>query len=212
MGEMAIKGYAERRVECDVVEYTLCFKADGITIPEAVKAVNTELEHFLEIMEKSGVTAGKFELEDNSTSEKYNSEEEEKPFYSKRKISIRMPLSTQSINNMMQYIAEYKLNVDLSEEYYCSDMAEIHKELLREAVADSRNKAELIASFTGQKIKGIKSVITNYAEYERELLRKRDQELGIHKIGETHIARANRISSPTTDQEETVEVIWLIED
>ncbi len=212
MGEMAIKGYAERRVECDVVEYTLCFKADGMTIPEAVKAVNTELEHFLEIMEKSGVPADKFELDDNSTSEKYNIEEEEKPFYSKRKISIRMPLSTQSINSMMQNIAEYKLNVGMSEEYYCSDMAEIHKELLREAVADSRNKAELIASFTGQKITGIKSVITNYAEYEMELMRKRDQELGIHKIGESHIARADMISSPTTDQEESVEVIWLIED
>ena len=114
---MAINGYAERRVECDIVKYTLNFKADGMTIPEAVQTVNTELEHFLEIMEKSGVSADKFELEDNSTSEKYNSEEEEKPFYSKRKISIRMPLSAQSINSMMEHIAEYKLNVGVSEEY-----------------------------------------------------------------------------------------------
>lgn len=212
MGEMTIKGYAERRVECDIVEYTLEFKADGMTIPEAVQAVNTELEHFLEIMEKSGVTADMFELEDNITSEKYNSEEEEKPYYSKRKISIRMPLGTQSINNMMQHIAEYKLNVVLSEVYYCSNMAEVHQELLKEAVNDSRNKAELIASFTGQKIKGIKSVITNYAEYERELMRKRDKELGIHRIGECHVSRADKLSSPTTDQEESVEVVWLIED
>lgn len=212
MGEMTIKGYAERRVECDIVEYTLEFKADGMTIPEAAQAVNNELEHFLDIMEKSGVSADMFELEDNSTSEKYNSEEEEKPYYSKRKISIRMPLITQSINSMMQYIAEFKLNVGLREVYYCSDMAEIHKELLKEAVADSRNKAELIASFTGQKIKGIKSVITNYAEYEMELMRKRDKELGIHKIGSTTTSRADKISSPTTDQKESVEVIWLIED
>ncbi len=212
MGEMTIKGYAERRVECDIVEYDLEFKADGATIPEAAQAVNNELEHFLEIMEKSGVTSDMFELEDNSTSEKYRSEDEEKPYYSGRKVSIRMPLSTQSINSMMQNIAECKLNVALSEIYYCSNMAEIHKELLKEAVTDSRNKAELIASFTGQKIKGIKSVITDYAEYERELMRKRDKELGIHKLGVSHVSRADNISSPTTHQEESVEVIWLIDD
>lgn len=58
------------------VKYTLEFNADGLTIPDAVKKVNAELEHFLEIMEKNGVTADKFELVDNKSAEKYGHREE----------------------------------------------------------------------------------------------------------------------------------------
>lgn len=212
MGEMTVKGYAERRVECDIVEYTLNFKADGVTIPEAVKAVNTELEHFLEIMEKNGIPANKFELEDNKTAEKYSYDEGEMPYYSKRVVSITIPLITQNINNMMQCIAEYKLNVVLDEEYRYSKIKDLHEELLKEAVADSRKKAELIASFTGQKIKGIKSVITEYSEYENELRCLQERERGIHKIGESMPSLAKNLSNPIIKETEDVSIVWLIED
>lgn len=212
MGEMTVKGYAERRVECDIVKYTLGFTADGMTIPEAVEAVNKELEHFLEIMENNGIKSDMFELEDNNTSERYSIDEGEKPYYSEREISIRMPLSTYNINSMMQYIAKYKLNVVLRETYYYSDLSDLHKELLKEAVEDSKNKAELIASFTGQKIKGIKSVITNFTEREMLLKSKRDEENRIYKIGEVAPSYAENLSSPTDVEKEDVEVVWLIED
>lgn len=106
MGEMTVKGYAERKVECDTVKYTLEFNADGLTIPDAVKKVNAELEHFLEIMEKNGITADKFEIVDNKSAEKYSHDEGKMPYYSKRIVSISMPLITQNVNSMMQYISD----------------------------------------------------------------------------------------------------------
>lgn len=208
MGEMAIKGYAERRVECDIVKYTLNFKADGMTIPKAVEAVNAELEHFLEIMENNGITSDMFELNENNTSEKYD-DEEENPYLSEREISIRMPLSTYNINCIMQYIAEYKLNVVLDEEYYYSDLSALHKELLKDAIADSKSKAELIASFTGQKIKGIKSVTTQFSECCMDFMCA-DKKL--IKLKAPASSCAENLSAPTIEEKENVEVVWLIED
>lgn len=208
MGEMTVKGYAERRVKCDIVKYTLGFTADGMTIPEAVEAVNKELEHFLEIMENNGIKSEMFELEDNNTSKKYSFDEGEKPYLSERKISIRMPLSTYNINSMMQYIAKYKLNVVLNEEYIYSDLNALHKELLRDAIADSKSKAELIASFTGQKIKGIASVTTQYSECSMDFMRQEQ----MYILAESASSFAEHLSDPMIEEDEKVEVVWLIED
>ena len=72
MGEMTIKGYAERTVDCDVAEYTLKFMGEGVSIPEAAKKSSDELERFLKIMEENGIGSEFFELGDNSTSKKYS--------------------------------------------------------------------------------------------------------------------------------------------
>lgn len=208
MGEMTVKGYAERRVECDIVKYTLEFNAEGMTIPEAVEEVNKELEHFLEIMDNNGIKSDMFKPEDNNTSKKYSFDEGEKPYLSERKISIIMPLSTYNINSMMQYIAKYNLNVVLEEEYIYSDLGALHKELLRDAIADSKSKAELIASFTGQKIKGIKRVSTEYSECDMDFMLKEKACI----LGSPAPSYAEHLSNPVIEEEEKVEVVWLIED
>lgn len=210
MGEMTVKGYAERKVECDTVKYTLGFNADGLTIPDAVKKVNAELEHFLEIMEKNGITADRFEIVDNKSAEKYGHNEEKMPYYSKRIVSITMPLIAKNVNSMMQYISDYKLNVVSDEEYFYSKIKELHEELLKEAVADSRKKAELIASFTGQKIKGIKSVFTEYSEFEDQY--PQDSEIKVFKLCESRPSLAGKLSNPTIVETEDVSIVWLIED
>ncbi|MDE6774934.1 MAG: SIMPL domain-containing protein, partial [Ruminococcus sp.] len=87
MGEMTVKGYAERKVECDLVKYTFNFEKVGYSIDTSIKAVSAELERFLEIIEKkTGIAPNVFRIENNSTSKEYHSNKE-KRYEADRKIS-----------------------------------------------------------------------------------------------------------------------------
>lgn len=213
MGEMTVKGYAERTVDCDVICYVLKFIGEGSSIPEATKRSSDELEHFLKIMEENGIGSELFELGDNSTSKKYRSDNEKQSYESNRVITVKMALNTANADAIMQYISEYQINVELTDTYSYSQKAELHKELLKEAVDDSRAKAEIIASCTGQRIKGIKSVDTDFSSREKHTILEDYGEffnmIGIKSCG---TSRAQKLSSPTITEKEEVEVVWLIED
>ncbi len=211
MGEMTIKGYAERTVDCDVVQYILKFIGEGESIPEAAKKSSDELERFLKIMEENGIGSELFELGDNSTSKKYRSENEEMPYESKRTITAKMPLNTANADAIMQYITNYRINVEFTDSYLYSKKSELHKELLKEAVDDSRARAEIIASCAGQKIKGIKCIDTDLKNIKKSVVLDDCCELfrGMSSCG---VSRAQKLSAPTVTEKEEVSVIWLIED
>lgn len=157
MGEMTVKGFAEREVESDLVRYKFNFEKSDFAVDAAVKAVSAELERFLEIIEKkTGITPDVFRIEDNSTSKEYrlHSDKEQK-YKANRKISAVLPMSAELSDLLMSIIAKYKFNVEVEESYIVSDIGEIYKELLRLAIEDSKDKAEMIASFAGEKVSGI---------------------------------------------------------
>lgn len=213
MGEMTIKGYAERTVDCDVVEYCLRFNGEGKSIPEAAQMASDELEHFLEIMEENGIGSELFELGDNSTSKKFNSQNEEMPYESKRVITVKMPMNTANSDAIMQYITKYQINVELTDGYYYSKNTELHRELLKEAVDDSRARAEIIASCAGQKIKGIQRVD---AELSRSVSQTYSDDYSTFfemiNLKSCDVLRSQKLSSPTITEKEEVVVVWLIED
>lgn len=210
MGEMTVKGYAERRVERDVVEVILKFIGEGTTIPEAVQKSSDELEKFLRIFEENGIDSGVFKIIDNSTSKKYRSENKKMPYESKRAISIKMPMNSANVDSMMQYISNYQINVEILDTYQYSRKIELHKELLKEAVDDSRAKAEMIASCAGQRIKGIKSVNADFSSSDKHMVF--DDLSDCFDIAPCSVSRARKLSAPIIKETEEVEVVWLIED
>lgn len=213
MGEMIIKGYAERRVECDIIQYILKFIGEGVSVPEAAKKSSDELERFLKIMEENGIGSEVFELGDNSTSKKYRSENEEMPYESKRIITAKMPMNTANADAIMQYITNYQLNVEISDTYSYSHKSELHKELLKEAVDDSRARAEIIASYAGQKIKGIKRIDTDLSNINKSVELDDCSELFcVFERINCEPSRAQKLSAPTVREKEEVSVIWLIDD
>lgn len=219
MGEMTVKGFAEREVESDLVRYKFNFAKVDYSIDASVKAVSAELERFLEIIEKkTGITPDVFRIEDNSTSKEYgpNSDKEQK-YKANRKISAVFPMSAKLSDLLMNIIAEYEFNVEVEERYIVSDIEEICKELLRLAIEDSKNKAEMIASFAGEKVSGINKLeilTNNFSSYDEDDEDEDDEcyrGYMLDDILRTVNSKSSQMSSPVVKLVQNVEIVWNIE-
>lgn len=209
MGEMTVKGYAKREIKCDLVKYIFNFEATGYSIAESVEAVNDELEHFLSIIEKNiKITPEVFKIENNSTSKSYNSNNDNPPYKANRKISVLLPMKTGLSDLFMKLISKYEFNVELSENYDVSNIEEIHKELLKSAIEDSKNKAEMLASFAGEKIAGIKTLKTFNNKFHSN---DEDEGYMLDDIFKIIESKSSLLSSPTVEESESVEIVWLLE-
>ena len=94
----------------------------------------------------------------------------------------------------------------------CISPFALHEQLLKEAVLDSKKKAEMIASAMGQKVIGIETLNAGerYNSYDSEEKAYYDQ--FSHKIGETHsCSKSNRLQAPFITEYEHVDVEWIIE-
>lgn len=208
MGEMNVKGYAKREVECDLVRYKFDFEATGDSIAEAVYTVNRELERFLSIIEKKfKITPDVFRIESNSTSKSYNSSNDKDIYKANRKISALLPMKSGLSDLFMNVISGYKFNVELSESYVISNIKEIHKELLKLAIEDSKNKAEMIASFAGEKIAGIKTLKNINSRFDSY----NEEEYMLDDILRVLDSKSSLLSSPTVEESESVEIVWFLE-
>lgn len=129
-----------------------------------------------------------------------------------REIELRMPFDMNTLNRLTEIIKEKSLKVDMDISLKLSNMLELHEQLLKEAVLDSKKKAEMLASAMGQKVIGIETLNAGerYNNYDSEEKIYYDQ--FSHEIGETHSrSKSNRLQAPLITEYERIDVEWIIE-
>ena len=155
MGTIEIKGYAERKVNADTVEYYINFFSHERKASEALKNSKEQCELFLSELKKRGFDISKIHLSEDKVDEyRYNDSHVE----ADREIHFRNAFDPAFNNVINEIVHKIDLSVSISTEYSYSKKEELHEELLKEAVMNSKTKAELIAETTGQKVKYIDSV------------------------------------------------------
>lgn len=212
MGEMNVKGYAEKKIECDIIEYTLSFHAEGRTAAAALGAVNDELERFLTLIEEKGVKPDMFRIEENSTKKRYYSDKNDLPFEAVRKVSLTLPLDSAAVNWLLHFLSENGFKAESEEEYICSTLNEQHKDLLQLAVGDSKEKAELLAQSLGKKLLGIKQLRTKSEVSEDNMYREIERGISVMAPCGGAPSNSSRIKSPVITESEEIDITWLIED
>ncbi|MCI5752219.1 MAG: SIMPL domain-containing protein [Oscillospiraceae bacterium] len=212
MGEMNVKGYAEKKIECDIVEYTLSFHAEGRTAAAALGAVNNELERFLTLIEEKGIQPDLFRIEENSTKKRYYSDNNDRPFEAVRKVSLTLRLDSAAVNWLLHFLSENGFKAESEEEYICSILNEQHKELLQLAVGDSKEKAELLANSLGKKLLGIKQLKTNSDISDEHIYKEIEIPTSADFACKSKSSRSSHLSSPVLYESEEIDITWLIED
>lgn len=205
MGKLSITGKAEREVTYNAVELRVTFYIHAKTTAEALKAVMEQSEQFLELVTKAGVDMKDIHIGDNSIDQRYN--DDELKVHASREMTIRLRFDMAFVNSLMTMIQEQDFAVDLDCDYHLTNREEIHVELMKEALADSKRKAEIIAGIMGQTIVGIDSV-----EHDRNsdmMWMCCEQERGIICAGAAPLS--NQLEAPITTESETISVVWLIE-
>ena len=209
MGKLMITGKAEREVYYDVVELTVTFYNDDKDSSNAIDTVIRQSEKFLSIIASNGADISKIRMDDDSL-ERSSRYDDKKRSSARRSFCLRYAFDMKFINSISQMIRDENFNAEIDYDYLLSNKEEIHKELLKEALEDSRKKAEMIAETVGEKITGIdemkhESIATNikYREFERGL--------SYMERYESESSYSDELSSPVATETETVNVTWIIE-
>ena len=208
MGKLMIKGEAKRRVEADMETITIRFQSREGTSANAAERVISDSEEFLEIIKELGVDLSSIQLANDDIEQ--NSYNDDIEVTATRELMLEIGYDIRFNNDILDIIQKNNMNVDLEVVHDISNRSALHEELIQEAVADSRKKAELIASATGQKIIGIDEVHLGerYVESRMDWMCQ-EKERSIARPRAAMLS--DQLKAPVVTESETVNVTWIIE-
>lgn len=206
MGKLSIVGKAEREVSYNAVELSLTFYVRRKTTAEALGAFMEQSEKFLELITAAGVDIKEIHVGDNSVDQRRYDDKTE--VCVSREMKIRLRFDMPFVNGLMEMIRKQNFDVDLDCDYHLTNRQELHTELLKEALADSKKKAEFIAEIMGQKIVGIDSV--EHSRNSDADWMCCEQERGLIFPGSA-MPLSDQVEAPLTTETESIDVVWLIE-
>ena len=214
MGEIFVEGHASKEITCDTVVYTFKFTERAGSIAEAAAEVDQEVERFLQVMSRNGIEAESFRSGSIKTDEVGYRRDDEPCFSASRTLHLTGDYSEANSNAFFALIAKEEFNIEFSRSPDFSSRVKVHQELLRKAMENSKEKAEMIAACAGQKVVGIKKVKADNSYFEDDDdLDDFDEEHVNLKIRSSacYSALADRIAPATITEEASINVIWLTE-
>jgi hypothetical protein len=168
MGKIKVNGNAERLYDPDMFVLTLTVSERGDSVSEASDYMREDVESLLAELGKLGITSEYIKLEEDTVEERRRtySNEEEISYISRRRLSISMVSDVEIVNAVRRIIADEKTDITMELEFKVSNIEDIRKQLLREAVEDAKAKALLIADAMDQKLVGIESADAGDSRYD----------------------------------------------
>lgn len=206
MGKLTIEGNAERKVEADHTIFTLTFKTKADSSAKAAKNVYKQCEEFLKIITQKGVKISQIRFVEDSIDESYF--DDKKTYIAEREIEIRIQYNMRFNNCIIEIIQDNEYNIELDTRFELSRYNEIHEELLKEAIQNSKAKATMIAEVMGQKIVGIDTV--NWSG-DCDSILKQEPILLEEMVTERPMCLSDKLEAPIKTEKEDISVVWIIE-
>ena len=157
MGTIQITGKAARKVECDLLEYTLTFTRTKGSVSLAIDAVEKDMEKTLEALKNFGVAIEHIHVDKDSVDEGY-SQKDTAVFDCERKVRFKIKANNAFTNRLMDILKNNQISALVDTNCYYSEEQKLRKELLKEALLDSKSKAELLAGANQQTVLGIEKI------------------------------------------------------
>ena len=217
MGKIKIIGTAQRNVPYDVMNITITFNSWEKTPSAALSHVDEQCERFLSLLKEDGFDIHMLRMSDTKLSQdrvKNDDDDDEENEWLRLEatasidIKILVKYDMSVLNHIKEILKKENFDADLGIYNYISNILDIHKELLKEAIVDSKAKAEIIASTMNQKIIGIDKVLfgDKYGRIETE---EEFFEEHVHALRGSSLS--DELTADTQTVKECVEVDWVIE-
>ena len=113
------------------------------------------------------------------------------------------------INRIRQIVDENEYSIEFSLNYEMSNESEMREELIKEALLDSKKKAEELAATLGLKVVGVESLKT-YNKSGKIYVAK-DRMAVPARLEAPQFLRSNKLQAKEEKLSETIEVVWTIE-
>lgn len=155
MGKIMVIGRAEKEYDPDLCDLSLEIRGCGRTSGEASAGAALECERLLEELLKLGITPESVRVGRDAILKNTFYQTGETSYESVRSLGIFVPSDIKCINAVREIIESGFENVTLKTGFVLTGEQEIRAGLLKEAVLDSRSRAELLAGSMGLEITGI---------------------------------------------------------
>lgn len=167
MGDITIKGIANKKVIADKMCINITIRAKEKTTNRALSTVREQSESLLEMLESVGVDISKIKIKKDLVEENDSYHTDNIFMVGKKELEIQMAADVKVANMLMGVIQNSTFDIEANVKYFVEDTTEIYKMLFSEAVLDSKEKATAIAEVLGEEIVGAKE-IKNVDFYNRD--------------------------------------------
>lgn len=206
MGEIKVEGKAFRKVHCDIVEVSIDFIHAGRDFSDDAIKVMDQTEKFLgELKHKCGIEPRTVRITKDNT---LNRGRDYHPIESKRGIEFTIPFDMELINEIRSLLIEgnYKAAIDMSYKYSGED--ELMEELRKEAILDSKRKAEEYADFLGVQVVGLDSLS---GERFRNFVPNRSEQAVRSSLEAPRFLLSKELSADYKEYNDNIYITWLVE-
>ena len=209
MGKIKVTGKAKHEFKTDVTHIYITFRGYDNSSAKAVEKAVNECESFLSILQTMNYDISQICIFNDSVEQDRDDDDNKKSvMIARREIKIEHRFDMKFNNDIMKIICDNDFDTVVDFHYKLSDIEKIHTELLKEAVNDSRSRAELAAASTGQSIVGIDEI--NLDDRYTSVCHKMSGNCGRSDYMRDPML-SDLLEAPTVEEEEFVTVTWLIE-
>ncbi len=207
MGTFEIRSKAEREVAADVAKIGITFKSSGTRTDKVSADVMDACERFLGEIAELGIEPKDVHISDDAVSSMYSYRDDDKED-ARRRLEITTAIDMKLINTLRSILQKGEYDFFFSVDQSIANKDEIHRELVKEALLNSRKSAEDLAESMGMRVDSIESL-----EEEGDLsLLLCEQERGIADYNEesTDYPKSNELGARIIKEEAEIRVKWRI--
>lgn len=208
MNTIKVKGYASKTFVADKVKYEITFYTVDVNTARASSIVKKQCEQFLKCFREKGFDIAKFHLSSDNISIRSYDKETKK---AARTVTFESQFDPKISNLILETIKNENLTVDIETTFSLSNRKQIHRELLKEALLDSKEKAEKLAEANNQHVKYIDTV----SDYKDDIYK--DEESAPLLMGDVlgilleDDSLSAQLAAKKIEEHEVIYVSWVIE-
>ena len=211
MGKIMVVGKAEREYEANECSINLEIEVSRQTSSEASKVSSEQCEALLsKLQDELGINPSSVEIHYDRIDKRSSYKSNEISYESKKSLWLHIPADMKLVNAIRHIIETGFDDVSFTALYSVSNEAALNKELFKEAIADSRAKADFLAESMGLKITGIDSAnlsgdedVYDLTEEPVEIVRYKMSAAGASSL-------SDQLKPNQVELSAEVKIVWLV--
>lgn len=211
MGKIMVVGKAEREYEANECSINLEIEVSRQTSSEASKVSSEQCEALLsKLQDELGINPSSIEIHYDRIDKRSSYKSNEISYESKKSLWLHIPADMKLVNAIRHIIETGFDDVSFTALYSVSNEAALNKELFKEAIADSRAKADFLAESMGLKITGIDSAnlsgdedVYDLTEEPVEIVRYKMSAAGASSL-------SDQLKPNQVELSAEVKIVWLV--
>ena len=214
MGKIMVIGKAERKYSADLCNVNLEVETTRKTANEASKASSEQCERLLSKLQELGIEPDRIEIHYDQVDRKSDYHSNEISYESRKSLWLHIPADMQLVNAIRSIIEAGFEDISFSTLYSVSNEIALNRQLLKEAISDSRNKADLLASSMGLKITGVDSANLSGDEDAYDLAKDEEEEYDrvcYARKAASGYPLSDKLKPNEVELNAAVKIVWLIE-